>query len=156
MVLDLAGCQQDRRERTTGGGVCCCVCPALAVCGVQLARQGFYSTRVAAITEDREWFRRVAGPRCCPFSPCTLPSLSILQLIEPPWHLRLLRHAEPTAPAHTWFLIRVVYAQGDRQCQRPLPPPASAHPVPPCARWGTRSGMPFSPCATTSLLPPCR
>jgi len=35
-----------------------------------------------------------------------------LQLIELPLHLRLLRHAGPTALAHGLFLVRVVYDQG--------------------------------------------
>ena len=46
------------------------------------------------------------------------------------------------------YLIVSWLAHEYRKSKRPFPPPASAHPAPPCSRWGTRQGVPFSPRAT--------
>ena len=40
-----------------------------------------------------------------------------------------------------------------KKVKRPLPPPVSAHPVPPCSHWGTRQSVPFAPRATGSRWP---
>ena len=40
-----------------------------------------------------------------------------------------------------------------KKFKRPLPPPASAHSVPPCSRWCTCQGVPFSRRATGSRWP---